>query len=202
MSSRFLLWDFGDTLVDQEWMLAAPDDVPEWTACWRDTVRGELADSWFRGDVTAADIADRMAGVTTMSPAAALTHMQDCCRHVRFFMGVLDLAQSTELRQAIVTINPDLFSQVLAPHFRLERDFEVVVTSWEERSLDKVQMCRTALSRLDPEAGPSDGMLIDNLADNVAAWQAAGGAGHTFGGQHGLPDLRAAVTAFAADPHT
>lgn len=37
---RYLLWDFGDTLVDQRWMWAHPDGVPAWTAPRRKHVRG------------------------------------------------------------------------------------------------------------------------------------------------------------------
>ena len=28
MKTEFILWDFGDTLVDQDWMLRAPESFP------------------------------------------------------------------------------------------------------------------------------------------------------------------------------
>ena len=31
---RCLLWDFGDTLVDERIMWPTPEGVPEWTAAW------------------------------------------------------------------------------------------------------------------------------------------------------------------------
>jgi hypothetical protein len=37
-----LLWDFGDTLVDERWMRRSPADRPEWAAGWAE-VMADLA---------------------------------------------------------------------------------------------------------------------------------------------------------------
>jgi hypothetical protein len=37
-----VLWDFGDTLVDERWCWPCPPEVPGWTDAWRAFVAGEL----------------------------------------------------------------------------------------------------------------------------------------------------------------
>jgi hypothetical protein len=82
-----------------------------------------------------------------------------------------------------VTVNPDIFSDIVAPGLGLAERFDVIVTSWEEGTQDKSMLCEVALSRLGLKSDRAAGLLIDNRADNVAAWQALGGAALHFTGE-------------------
>jgi len=77
-----------------------------------------------------------------------------------------------------VTVNPDLFDDVVA-HYSLLDSFEAVVTSSSQGTDDKVDLCWRALRILGVD-GASDTVLIDNLQTNVDAWVSAGGKGHLF----------------------
>jgi len=85
------------------------------------------------------------------------------------------------LPQAIVTLNPDLLSDIIVPHYALDTVFDTIVTSWEERSLDKAQLCRIALERLGGH-DPAHALLIDNIEANVDAWRSVGGQAYLFRG--------------------
>ena len=81
--------------------------------------------------------------------------------------------------QAIVTVNPDLFTRFVAPNYALDTVFDTIVTSWQERTEDKARLCEIALERL----GGSDratALLIDNIEANVDAWRARGGQAFLF----------------------
>ena len=55
MTYAVLLWDFGDTLVDERWMRRAPAGVPAWEAAWT-SVMDDLADDWNVGAVDSATV--------------------------------------------------------------------------------------------------------------------------------------------------
>ncbi len=179
---RCVLWDFGDTLVDESWMLEAPDGVPAWTAVWSDVARGPREDAWNRGDVTEDEIIEAVASRLPMTAEQVRAHARRCCARIRFFETPWALARSLRLPQALVTVNPDGFSNWVVPEHRLDEVFDLIVASWEERILDKAELCQIALDRLGGAVDPSDALLIDNKEANVEAWMARGGRGYWFRG--------------------
>ena len=54
---RYLLWDFGDTLVDQRWMWPSPDGAPDWTARYQALPESELDERWNLGELTTEELA-------------------------------------------------------------------------------------------------------------------------------------------------
>jgi hypothetical protein len=53
---RYVLWDFGDTLVDQRWMWPSPDMVPGWTARYAALADTDLDDRWNLGEITTDEL--------------------------------------------------------------------------------------------------------------------------------------------------
>ncbi|MHC4821302.1 MAG: hypothetical protein ACYTDX_06245, partial [Planctomycetota bacterium] len=104
------------------------------------------------------------------------------CRRLRENHTALDFARERGRRgrAAIVTVNPDLFSSTIVPAMGLDRDFPVIVTSWQERTLDKVELCRIALERLSDRPSIGTALLVDNDATNVSAFVEQGGQGYRF----------------------
>lgn len=52
MALKCVLWDFGDTLAGERWMLESPPGVPQWAEVWSRVAGEELADPWNRGEVS------------------------------------------------------------------------------------------------------------------------------------------------------
>ena len=50
--------------------------------------------------------------------------------------------------QAIVTVNADLFSNVVVPEYRLDRQVDLIVASWQQGSEDKSAVCECAIAQL------------------------------------------------------
>ena len=183
MAVRCILWDFGDTLVDQDWMLKAPETYPGWSKAWVEIARGENEERWNLGEITCDDVASQIARRLGMSLAEAIAHIQLCCSSVRFFEAPLMAVRRSRLPQAIVTVNPDLFTKYVVPAFRLNEMFPVIVTSWQEKTTSKVALCEKALRALGQSIERSEAILIDNVPDNVRDWEAAGGQGYVFQGE-------------------
>ena len=195
MTIRYVLWDFGDTLVDQTWMLQAPDGFAAWPRVWRDIAFGELEGPWNLGEVDCETVADQVAKALRMSLPATLAHIRECCANIRFFDGVYRAARECSVAQAIVTINPDVFTNFVVPIYELDRVFPVIVTSWQEKTLSKASLCTEALRRLGGSAN-SEALLIDNIEQNVREWEQAGGRGYWFRGEtQFLADLHSSLSA-------
>ena len=90
---------------------------------------------------------------------------------IRFFEHAWAKARSHEMPQAIVTVNPDLFTRFVVPNYALDTVFDTIVTSWQEGTEDKARLCEIALERLGG-SDPAEALLIDNIEANVDAWRA------------------------------
>jgi len=178
-----VLWDFGDTLADERWMLEAPAGVTDWARVWTEVAGTELADRWNRGEISDREIVRAVAARLSLDEQAVRSHTRWCCSRIRFFELPWAVARRSSLPRALVTVNPDGFSDFVVPRYRLDEIFDAIVTSWEERTLDKGEMCLTALRRLGGGIAPREALLVDNKLHNIEAWAARGGRGYLFRGE-------------------
>lgn len=187
-----LLWDFGDTLVDERWMRRVPDGFPMWEKAWS-AVMADMADDWNVGLVHAAEVFDALAHRTGMTPQAVEAHARLCCQRLDVNATAWRVASERRMPQAIVTVNPDLFADYIVGSYGLGAIFDEIVMSFAEGTADKSALCSRALDRLGFRGDRSKALLIDNRRDLVEAWTAAGGAGYWFHGdeafEHDLPAI-------------
>lgn len=174
-----LLWDFGDTLVDERWMRRPPSGCATWGDSWAE-VMTELADDWNVGAITCAHVFKEMAIRTGLSQRDVEVHARDCCRRIKFHASAWRCARERCRPQALVTVNPDIFVDSVVPSYDLTAVFDVIVVSATEQMADKVKLCDAALDRLGHHGDRSEALLVDNRADLVRSWEAAGGAGYWF----------------------
>lgn len=179
MAPTVLLWDFGDTLVDERWMLRAPDGCPTWPTAWSAVMAGH-ADGWNVGKVRAREIFAALAERTGLAREDIEVHARACCRGLAFNPAAWRVATERRLPQALVTVNPDLFANDVVPAHDLSDVFDVIVMSYAEQTVDKVALCEVALDRLRFDGDRSDALLIDDRLDLVDAWRDAGGTGYWF----------------------
>ncbi|MDJ0789733.1 MAG: hypothetical protein QNK05_23300 [Myxococcota bacterium] len=199
MALSCVLWDFGDTLADQDWMLQAPTEVPEWPDAWSAVARGELEDRWNRGEADLDDVVAEVARRLPMSEADVHEHVRFCCSRIRFFDLPLQIARDSSLPQALVTVNPAGFSEWVLGAHGLTGTFAPIVVSGEEGIVDKGALCQIALERLGRDTRPGSALLIDNLTECIESWAARGGIGYHFRGESQLrADLEGPLRELAA----
>lgn len=180
---RFALFDFGDTLVREPFCVVPPDGVPDWERLVLETYEADgLCDRWCAGEVGFDGVVSRVAERCAISVDITRAAMLHDWRNLRQNQSVLRFARELGSvgRAAIVTVNPDIFTDVIAPHLALDSDFPVIVTSWEEREMDKTALCEIALERLGAPGAVESALLIDNREDNVRDFRARGGHGYLF----------------------
>jgi FMN phosphatase YigB (HAD superfamily) len=174
-----LLVDFGNTLAEENFIRHDSRRFPTWTDAWLD-LGTELVGAWEAGRLSGLDIAGELARRLSASPRDVHAYMRDCCREIVFHPEIVRALKARHARhepQIMVSVNPDLFDEVLN-HYRLRAFFDAVVTSAEEGSCDKAELCHRALRIAGTR--PSASLLIDNLQLNVNAWESAGGQGYLY----------------------
>jgi SAM-dependent methyltransferase/FMN phosphatase YigB (HAD superfamily) len=174
------LVDFGGTLADETFMRRDSERFPSWTSAYVAVVE-ELRESWDTGRLSSRQVATHLAGLLDATPDEVHHRMLELCRSLTFYPAInaaLTRRRARGQRQALVTVNPDLFD-VIARHYSLRDRFDVIVTSWEHGTADKVALCRYALHLLGGNDARSS-VLIDNIGDHVDAWVSCRGHGYVF----------------------
>jgi hypothetical protein len=97
-----------------------------------------------------------------------------------FFPFTYAFFRAHHLPQAIVTVNPVYFSEVVVPGCALDEVTDAIVVSGEEGTIDKGELCRRALQRMHLDCDPSRALLIDNKRFNLDAWAGHGGVGYLY----------------------
>jgi len=176
MQVQCLLWDFGDTLCRETFIWSSG---PEWEAVYQ-SFDGGWANGWNTGSLRTAEFARLASEYIPLPPDEIISHMRERCKHIEFFEFTYAFYKQRHRPQAIVTVNPDLWTETIVPLHGFDRTADAIVSSWEEGTIDKGILCGLALERLNIECPPSGALLIDNKQSNLDAWAARGGVGYLY----------------------
>ena len=172
---KCLLWDFGNTLCDE---LSLWRSTPQWMQVYRSFDDG-LGAAWSRGDLDTRSFAVELARHMPLTEAEILAHLYRTERF-EFLPFTYAFFRAHHLPQAIVTVNPAYFSEVVVPGCGLKEVADAIVVSAEEQTTDKAELCRRALERMKLDCDPSHALLIDDKEANLDAWTRHGGIGYLY----------------------
>jgi hypothetical protein len=175
MRVECLLWDFGDTLCDELSLWRAS---PEWMEVYRSFDDG-LGAAWSLGDLDTRGFVAELAMRMPLTEAEILAHLKRTDLF-EFFPFTYAFFRDRHRPQAIVTVNPAFFSEVIVPSYALDEVTDAIVVSGEEKTIDKGELCRRALRRMKLGCDPSHALLIDNKKSNLDAWARHGGIGYLY----------------------
>jgi hypothetical protein len=175
MRVECLLWDFGDTLCDELSLWRA---TPEWMEVYRSFDDG-LGAAWSMGDLDTRGFVAELAKRMPLTEVEILAHLKRTDL-LDFFPFTYAFFRERHRPQAIVTVNPAFFSEVIVPSCALGEVTDAIVVSGEERTIDKGELCRRALQRMNFGSDPSHALLIDNKKSNLDAWARRGGIGYLY----------------------
>lgn len=175
MRVECLLWDFGDTLCDE---LSLWRTSPEWMEVYRSFDDG-LGAAWSLGDLDTRGFVAELAKRMPLTEVEILAHLKRTDLF-EFFPFTYAFFRDRHLPQAIVTVNPAFFSEVIVPGCALDVVTDAIVVSGEERTIDKGELCCRALKRMNLACDPSRALLIDNRRSNLDAWAGRGGIGYLY----------------------
>jgi hypothetical protein len=175
MHVQCLLWDFGDTLCDE---LSLWRVSPDWMEVYRSFEDG-LGAAWSLGDLDTGGFVAELAKRMRLTEAEILAHLKRTDLF-DFFPFTYGFFRDRHLPQAIVTVNPAAFCEIVVPAFALDAVTNAIVVSAEEKTIDKGELCRRALERMNLGCEPSQALLIDDKQSNLDAWAGQGGIGYLY----------------------
>ena len=185
---ELICWDFGNTLADERWLRHPHPDVPDWEDVFdREMGKNErLDEDWNLGLASVEDLAGHLASAfDDLDETAIIQHLEEASRRVVFFPEARASLEAAKGRvmQAIVTVNPDIFTNVVVPSFNLNEFVDATVASWQMGSRSKVVLAQEARRALgfDP-VDLSRTLLIDNKEANIEEFANAGGQVYLFTG--------------------
>lgn len=178
MAIDLVCWDFGDTLVDETFMRLAPDGIPQWPQAYEQVLadRSEWLAGWDLGRGSINDLVAPLAERLPMTETQVAAHLRRVWHRIVWFPDARHWIERLDGRvdQAVVTVNPHEFAGI-ATACGLDQMIDVLITSAELATLSKVAMAERAREVLGLAPGLSTTILIDNRADNIAEFEAAGG---------------------------
>ena len=173
-------WDFGDTLVDEQFMRIPPAGVSEWTAVYNAVLaeRPEWVAQLDLGDVALHDLIGPLAERLPMSRLQIAAHLRAVWHQIEWFEDSRAMVERLDrvVAQAIVTVNPHEF-HAIAMGCGLDTLVPTMVTSAETKTLSKVPMAERARELLGLAPGLTTTVLVDNKAHNVDEFITTGGHG-------------------------
>ena len=133
-----------------------------------------------------AEVLARQLG---LSVDTACRYMRESCLGLPLNPAVVELVQSQRAagrRTALVTVNIDLFSEVVVPDEHFDEMFDVIVNSAHYGTLDKRNLWPLAFDALGPGHWYETAWAIDDNRRNVEAFRELGGHAYHYTGDNAL----------------
>ena len=180
LSPRCIIFDFAFTLCSDHYGSEYVDAIGEFVF-GKDCK--EWSQPWMEGRKTSRDIARYLSSKLLVSPEIILNDLTRSCSNLKFNPSVWDFAlkqRKAGRKTAIVTINADIFSNVVVPAHNLENIFDVIVNSADHGEPRKEVLWQMALDKLDGEYSFGDCLLIDDKANLVQRFRELGGRSYQY----------------------
>jgi len=192
---KCVVFDYGFTLSSGYYFNLSPPGVADWEKRLQRVIfRGKddtVTGPWMRGEISLADIADLMAQEVGLGVEEILGYLRRGCTDLGFNEAVYAFArrvQSSSLRSALVTVNMDVFTDVVVPSHSLDDLFDVIVNSADVGSCDKTVLWPMAFDALGCGVSYRDSLLIEDGEKNPAAFRKQGGVAHQYLGEEAFCD--------------
>jgi phosphoserine phosphatase len=145
----------------------------------------QWADPWMKGELTSDDITSYLAQKLGKPKERIVSALYKGCSTMVFNPAVRCFAaqQRAGVRKtALVTVNMDVFTNIVVPAHRLDRLFDLVLNTSDYRTLDKSKLWRTALCEFGPEYSFASSLLIDDNPRMVSLFRSLGGQAFQYEG--------------------
>lgn len=185
-----ILFDFGGTLVDQVFFRNGSIKISNFPKIMMEKFyepffsnpnSSSLLGGWIAGELTKNDIAQAISLETNFPKEDVLSAMEENCRNLMVFDKVFEWAKeiSKTKKTAVVTINSDIFTDVIVEAYSLNKYFSVIVNSCHYKTMDKNLVCKIALEKLG-QVRIERALLIDDSKSNCEEFIQAGGNSYFF----------------------
>lgn len=96
--------------------------------------------------------------------------------------SIWDFSQTVRgvTKTAIATINTDIFTEFIVPHYTLTQKFDLILNSYEQKHNSKTDLCLTATAAFGLNLQENKVLLIDDKIKNIDEFVSVGGEGYHY----------------------
>jgi phosphoglycolate phosphatase-like HAD superfamily hydrolase len=185
---KSVMFDFAGTLCSERYFVPLGREVLEVIGqLLFDPGNPQLVNAWMVGERSSQDIAAFLSEHLPFSESVIMAALRRGCANLSFNPAVHDFARSLQqvgIKTALVTANMDVFSEVVVPAHHLEADFDVILNTADQRTLDKSRLWRKAFESFGPDYTFCNALLVEDSQDMTQLFEALGGWAYTYQGDH------------------
>ena len=175
-----VIFDYGFTLSSEYYFNIPHPRIAHWREVIQESVFSSesVTSDWMRGRISLREIAKILQNRTGEDLESILAYLRDGCRKLRENHAVVSLAWKLKehaIPIGLVTVNFDVFSDIIVPEHRYDELFDVIVNSCDHGETDKRVLWPMAFAKLGGHIGYSNCLLIEDGEKNPQRFREAGG---------------------------
>ncbi len=145
----------------------------------------EIGRRWMSGLVSSEVEAEYLSDHLDVSAEDIYSALKQGCSRMSFNQAVWDFARSQKAegrKTALVTVNADIFSDVIIPSHSLDREFDTIVSSSDfgVELPSKQTLWDAAFEALGSEFGYANSLLIEDTRREVELFRNLGGRAYQY----------------------
>lgn len=177
---RAVIFDYGLTIGREYYFNRKHPRVDNWSDLIQEIVflDHEFSQQWMVGKKNVKDIAMTIASRTGVDETEILTFLKDGCKSIAENEDVISLARKlaqTGIPIALVTLNFDIFNEILIPHHGYSEIFNVIINSCDYGTIDKTSLWPIAFNAMGSNISYGDCLLIEDRKCETDRFVALGG---------------------------
>lgn len=182
---KCIVFDFANTLSSDLYFQTQPEFCPNWRELFQKYVfsdKQRLTD-WCTGKISTSDIASIMQKHIKIPIDTIIAEMYNGCKNISFNQAVWQFTESQRnigRKTALVTINMDIFTNIIVPFYGLDRIFDVIINSADYSTDNKLELWQVAYKLFDSNISYNNSLLIDDSDKWVTEFRNCGGEAYRY----------------------
>jgi len=180
-SVKAVIFDYGLTIGCEYYFNKPHPKIPNWNELIQEVSfkNSEFSDRWMMGEKRTQNIAEILSQRTGVSRFEIEEYLRNGCRSIKENPQVISFARYLRANQfpiCMVTVNCDIFNEVIIPSHGYSEVFPVIVNSCDFGTIDKSLLWPVALGRMSPPVNYSDCLLIEDKKSEIEQFIGLGGS--------------------------
>jgi predicted acetyltransferase len=177
---KAVIFDYGLTIGAEYYFNVQHPDIPNWNEIIQETVfrNKTFIDKWLTGDVSLIDVAKKIEAETKINQNQTLDTLKKGCMNLKENEEVIEFAKELNINNfpiAMVTLNFDIFNEIVIPYHAYDRIFKVIINSCDYNEIDKKKLWPIAFKKLGTEINYENSLLIEDSKYEVDRFVSMGG---------------------------
>jgi len=177
---RAVIFDYGFTISAEYYFNVPHPRIPKWRELIQQYIFEDpgVTRKWMEGRIGLDNIATIIEQETNEQSGSILACLRAGCQRLRENKAVIRFAKTLKakgIRIGLVTVNFDVFNEVIVPGHKYDDLFDVIVNSCDWGEIDKRNLWPIAFERLGEDINYGNSLLIDDGERETNLFRAAGG---------------------------